>query len=124
MTLRKNKLESEIENYFVTKCHENNIIIVKLTGLTGIPDRLIIGYGRQFFIELKRPGEVPKPHQVERISQLQKRGATVFVADSKEQVDDIINKLMEGRNLDGSTCRKRKKTNNTEKHAKSCTKND
>ena len=113
MTLRKNKLESEIETYFVNKCHENNIIIVKLTGLTGIPDRLIIGYGRQFFIELKRPGEKPKPHQLERISQLQKRGATVFVADSKEQIDDIINELMKGRNLNGSICKKRKKTDNS-----------
>ena len=43
-----------------------------------------------FFVELKAPGQKPRPIQVKRHEQLRKLGFRVEVIDEKEQVDVLI----------------------------------
>lgn len=115
MGIYKETSENDIETYFVEQCRLNNIIIAKQTGFVGIPDRLIVGYGRMFFVELKKPGKKPRKSQEEIIRRLRKHGATVYVADNKAQIDEIIQALMEGRNVDGTKKRKPRTKKETDK---------
>lgn len=45
---------------------------------------------RSFWIELKRPGEVPERHQQKEIDWLREHGQTVYVCDSREAVDAVL----------------------------------
>lgn len=65
-----------------------------LPSLIGIPDRLcLLPGGVVFFVELKAPGQKPRPIQVKRIAQLRRLGFRVEVVDSKERVDEMIQAL-------------------------------
>ena len=46
-----------------------------------------------FFVELKAPGQKPRPIQVKRHEQLRKLGFRVEVIDEKEQVDAMVRAL-------------------------------
>ena len=57
----------------------------------GAPDRIILfPGGKIFFVEVKRPGERPRPLQLKRHEELRKLGFSVYVIDGKEQVRDLI----------------------------------
>lgn len=94
-------LESEIEKYLRKKCQENDILYYKFTSPanSGVPDRILIGYGQTLFVELKRPpikNKVfkPRPLQVTTFNAMRKHGAVVYVIDTKQKVDDLIKKLV------------------------------
>ena len=60
-------------------------------GNAGVPDRMIVLPGCEiFFVELKAPGKKPTQLQKKKIYELEKLGRTVFIADSKESVDEIL----------------------------------
>lgn len=60
-------------------------------GNAGVPDRMVVLPGCEiFFVELKAPGKKPTQLQEIRICELEKLGRTVFIADSKESVDQIL----------------------------------
>lgn len=85
--------EASIEK-FLKKCVEQNGgLCLKFVSpsMAGVPDRIVLlPHGRIFFVELKAPGKKAKPHQ-ERLHRIfEKLGATVYVADSKEKVRDIL----------------------------------
>lgn len=82
--------ESEVEKYLFEKAKGVGAMCIKMKGLRGIPDRKIVFYGWEVWIELKRPGATPRPQQQHRIKQLRERGAEVRLIDSKEQVDELI----------------------------------
>lgn len=60
------------------------------TGRRGFPDHLFIRQGRVIFIEFKRPGEVPEPHQLKRHREIRCYGGEVFVVDSLEVAREIL----------------------------------
>lgn len=61
-------------------------------GRKGSPDRwCFFPGGKLCIIELKRLGKTPSPEQAEEIRKLKAQGFDVHVADSKEQVDEILN---------------------------------
>lgn len=62
--------------------------------MRGIPDRLCVANGRTIWIELKKPGEKPRPSQIARIKELRSYGAEVYVADNNEDVDRILYNLI------------------------------
>ena len=63
-------------------------------GFNGVPDRLLLFYGGCVaFVEVKAPGEKPRPLQVHRMEQLRKLGFKVFVVDSVEKIGEIINEI-------------------------------
>ncbi|NLB89657.1 MAG: VRR-NUC domain-containing protein [Clostridiales bacterium] len=60
-------------------------------GRDGVPDRIcVMPDGKVLFIELKRPGEKPRPNQLKVHKDLQDRNQIVWVVDNLE---DLKNKL-------------------------------
>ena len=103
----KKPKESIIENYLIEKCKEQNIFILKNTGMRGIPDRLLIKNGIHIFIETKRPGEKTRKLQEAIIAKLQKHGAIALTADTKEKIDDAL-KLFDDSNKNSNKERNKK----------------
>ena len=63
-------------------------------GFDGMPDRIVLLPGRHFgFVEVKAPGEVPRPLQVARHRLLRKLGFAVFVLDGPEQIGGILDAI-------------------------------
>lgn len=64
-------------------------------GIAGVPDRIVLYSGRVCFVELKRPGEKPRPLQVKIHNKIRWFGIPVYVLDSKKAVDDFIEEVIE-----------------------------
>lgn len=63
-------------------------------GYDGVPDRLIlIAYGKIAFVEVKAPGEKPRPLQVHVIEKIKSLGFNVFVLDSEDKIGGIIDAI-------------------------------
>ena len=63
-------------------------------GFNGVPDRLLLFMGgRVAFVEVKAPGQKPRPLQVHRMEQLRKLGFKVFVVEDVEQIGGIIDEI-------------------------------
>ena len=63
-------------------------------GMAGVPDRLVLFPGGSIcFVELKAPGEMPRPLQRLRHKQLQDLGFRVYVIDSKEKIGEMVGKM-------------------------------
>jgi len=91
--------ESEIEAYLCLcvvalggECRK-----VKWIGRSGAPDRLVMLPGKTIWVELKRPGQISRPHQLrEHAHQLREHarmrrmGQRVEVIDSFEGVDRVL----------------------------------
>lgn len=88
----KKPLEISIENYFQDRVKALGGREMKL-GMNGWPDRIVVIQGRTGFLELKRPGETPRPLQVRRISWLRAAGALADYADTREKVDAFLAEL-------------------------------
>jgi hypothetical protein len=89
--------ESVVEKYCVDVAGENGFLCYKFTSpsINGIPDRIVIGHGLIFFIELKAPGKKPRKLQEVVIARLRNHGALVYVADTKEKIDEIFQEINE-----------------------------
>lgn len=60
----------------------------------GMPDRLIFLPGRKFgLVEVKAPGEKPRPLQLARHRLLEKLGFHVYVLDDVSQIGGIIDEI-------------------------------
>ena len=63
-------------------------------GTAGIPDRIVLlPSGRIAFVEVKAPGETPRPLQRLRIRTLRRLGFKAFVLDTPEQIGGIIDAI-------------------------------
>jgi hypothetical protein len=88
--------ERDIESYLNARCKDKDWLCYKWTSpnIAGVPDRIIFpGLGKTFLVELKAPKKKLKPLQRVVHAKLKKLGLDVFVADSKERVDEIIGKI-------------------------------
>ena len=89
-------LEKEVEKKLVTAVQLMNGVAVKFVspGFAGMPDRLVLlPGGRMAFVEVKRPGEQPRPLQKARHRMLQRLGFKVYVLDSVEKIGGIIDEI-------------------------------
>jgi len=89
--------EKQIEQTLVRKVKEVGGIAPKFVspGLGGMPDRLFLfPGGRIAFVEVKAPGEKPRPLQVARHRLLTKLGFKVYVLDSLAGIDEIVKEVM------------------------------
>ena len=60
-------------------------------GMDGMPDRLVLlQHGHFGFVEVKAPGEKPRPLQLHRHRQLRRLGIKVYVLDGLEQIGGIL----------------------------------
>ena len=63
-------------------------------GFDGMPDRLVLlPFGRFAFVEVKAPGEKPRPLQLARHGRLQKLGYRVYVLDDVNQIGGILDEI-------------------------------
>lgn len=85
--------EKIIEQKLVTAVKKHGGICPKFVspGFDGMPDRLVLlPHGRFAFVEVKAPGEKPRPLQLARHRLLSRLGFRVYVLDSEEQIGGII----------------------------------
>ena len=85
--------EKNIEAALVRSTRNRDVMCPKFTspGMGGMPDRLVLlPHGRFCFVEVKAPGEEPRPLQVHRHKQLRRLGFKVYVLDGPEQIEGIL----------------------------------
>lgn len=63
-------------------------------GFDGMPDRMVLmPGGRIGFVEVKAPGEKPRPLQASRHRLLRRLGFRVYVLDGAEQIETILREI-------------------------------
>ena len=88
--------EKEVEKKLVREVKLRGGICPKFTspGFDGMPDRLVIlPCGRFGFVEVKAPGEKPRPLQLARHRLLTSLGVRVFVLDDPGQIGGILDEI-------------------------------
>ena len=89
--------ESIIEMEFVKAVKAAGGAAYKLTSQTanGLPDRLVLFFpAKTVFVELKAPGEVMRPLQRKRRTQLMEMGFPVLCVDRLEQIQPVIRAIL------------------------------
>lgn len=85
--------EKQIEQRLVKAVKAQNGMCLKLVspGTDGMPDRMVLlPDGKLSFVEVKAPGEKPRPLQIRRHEQLRQLGFRVAVLDDPEQIPSIL----------------------------------
>ena len=88
--------EKTIEQKFRKAVRDAGGVALKFTspGFDGVPDRLaLLPGGRMAFVEIKAPGEKPRPLQLARHWMLRRLGFKVYVLDAAEQIEKIISEI-------------------------------
>lgn len=88
--------EKTIEQKIVTAVKKAGGICPKFVspGFDGMPDRLLLlPHGRFAFVEVKAPGQKPRPLQETRHEMLRRLGFRVYVLDDAEQIGGIIDEI-------------------------------
>lgn len=89
-------LEREVEQALVREVRKHGGIAPKFTspGNAGMPDRLIILPGGHIaFVELKAPGQKPRPLQQRQMARLTQLGCMVRTLDHPNKIKDLINEI-------------------------------
>lgn len=93
---KRRQSESSIENSCRDIAHALGWLSRKMNGLgfRSWPDRFFVSprgrRGRSFWVEFKRPGEVPTPDQERMIAELRARGESVYTLDNKEDFKKVL----------------------------------
>ncbi len=88
--------EKAIEQKFVAAVKAAGGLAVKFTspGFDGVPDRLaLLPDGKMAFVEVKAPGEKPRPLQLARHRLLRRLGFRVYVLDEVSQIGGIVDEI-------------------------------
>ena len=88
--------EKQIEQHLVRAVKDQDGFCPKLVspGFDGMPDRMVLlPGGRIGFVEVKAPGQKPRPLQTRRHGQLRALGFKVYVLDRTEQIPGIIREI-------------------------------
>ena len=89
-------VEKIIERKFVDEAKAAGGWAPKFTspGTDGMPDRIVLLPEMHFgFVEVKAPGQVPRPLQVSRHRLLNRLGFRVYVLDDPEQIGGILDEI-------------------------------
>lgn len=89
-------LEKDIEQHLVRAVRSAGGMCLKFIspGLNGVPDRIVLmPEGHIAFVEVKRPGAKPRALQIYRHKQLRQLGFEVYVLDSPDAIDEIIERI-------------------------------
>ena len=88
--------EKSIEEKLVAAVKAQGGVCWKFTspGTAGVPDRIVLmPAGRISFVEVKAPGEKPRPLQRIRIKTLPRQCFKDFVLDSPDQIGGIVDEI-------------------------------
>jgi len=89
--------EKQIEKKLITEVKKRGGICPKWVspGFDGVPDRIVLlPRGKVAFVEVKAPGEKPRPLQVSRHKLLRRLGFRVYVLDDISQIGGILDEIM------------------------------
>ena len=89
--------EREIERKLTETVKASDGVCWKFTspGTAGVPDRIILMPGcRIAFVEVKKPGEKPRPLQLSRHRLIRQLGFKVFVLDNTADIPKIMKEVM------------------------------
>ena len=89
--------EKIIEEKLTKAVKQNGGVCWKFTspGTSGVPDRIVLmPKGNIAFVEVKAPGEKPRPLQLSKHKLLRQLGFQVYVLDALEDIDKIIKEVM------------------------------
>lgn len=84
--------EGEIVRYIKKRVHAlgGEVRKVSWEGRIGAPDLMVLLPGVHFWIEVKRPGEKPRPAQLREHDKMRSAGCLVYIADSIPAVNMVI----------------------------------
>ena len=88
--------EKSIEQKLILMVKKRGGICPKFVspGLAGMPDRIaLLPDGHIGFVEVKAPGETPRPLQTSRHKLLHRLGFKVFVLDDIKQIGGILDEI-------------------------------
>ncbi len=88
--------EKTIEQKFVAAVKTVGGLALKFTspGFDGVPDRIVLlPGGKMAFVEVKAPGEKPRPLQLARHRLLRRLGFRVYVLDGESQIGGMIDEI-------------------------------
>lgn len=88
--------EKQIEKKLITEVKKCGGICPKWVspGFDGVPDRIVLlPGGKCAFVEVKAPGEKPRPLQVARLKLLKRLGFRVYVLDNLNQIGGMIDEI-------------------------------
>lgn len=88
--------EKQIEKKLITEVKKRGGICPKWVspGFDGVPDRIVLlPYGKFAFVEVKAPGEKPRPLQLSRHRLLRRLGFRVYVLDNESQIGGMIDEI-------------------------------
>ncbi len=88
-------LESDIEKQLVRHIEQMGGKALKFIspGMAGVPDRCVFLNGQTYFVELKAPGRKLRPLQEYRKKQLEDLGFKVFVVDSLDGLEEMLDAI-------------------------------
>lgn len=88
--------EKQIEKKLITEVKKRGGICPKWVspGFDGVPDRIVLlPYGKFALVEVKAPGEKPRPLQLSRHRLLRRLGFRVYVLDNESQIGGMIDEI-------------------------------
>ncbi len=88
--------EKQIERKLTKAVVKRDGLCLKLISpsLDGLPDRIVLlPSGKIGFVEVKAPGEKPRPLQTARHELLTQLGFKVYVLDGEEQIGGILDEI-------------------------------
>lgn len=87
--------EKYIERKLKKRIEDAGGLCIKLSSpvMRALPDRMILFYGKCFFVEVKSKGKKPTALQKIRHAELHEQGFKVFVIDSMEGVDNVLKEI-------------------------------
>lgn len=88
--------ERTIERRLVSEAKKHGGLAMKFVspGFDGVPDRIVLlPGGKMGFVELKAPGQIMRPLQVQRKRQLEGLGFLVYCVDGIEQIGGVLHEI-------------------------------
>ena len=88
--------EKDIEQKLIREVKSRGGLCLKWVspGFDGVPDRIVLLPGRRIgFVEVKAPGEKPRPLQVSRHRLFEKLGFRTHILDGEEQIGGILDEI-------------------------------
>lgn len=91
------KPEHALELYLQREAKKQDVLCYKFTSpaQNGVPDRILMANGHIRFVELKAPGEQPRPLQISVINRMRKHGAVVHITDSRAEIRKILCEIVD-----------------------------
>lgn len=88
--------EQKLENFLIRQAKKRDILCYKFKSPShaGVPDRILIKHGHIIFLELKAPGQTPRPLQAVTIKKIRKHGGDALWSSDQDEITDLLDGLL------------------------------